>query len=239
MKLILRFSQLVVLAGLSLASTARADTLTVNWNNDSNTKITDSDGTTPLSQGAAGTNSDGDLIQLGFYDAGTSADPFLGNWVPLTGAGPSLTTIGDSADLSGAGAGIFQFNTFFATGTNSVDVYVNGFDNGFYTTLAGITVTSSAPPAGVFLAIRFYNTHDGTSGLFNAVADPTDTDWAWKTPDNVSVLNLALTDSGLVWQNAATPFSTTLPVAAIPEPSSLALIGCGVALLPLLRRRKA
>jgi PEP-CTERM motif len=227
-----------------------ADTLTINWNNDSATKLFNVDGITPLSQGSPTLNNDGFLIQLGYFnDPSNTVNLFDGTWTPLTGAtAVKPTTIGDSADLTGAGAGIFQFNTFFNTGTNNVDVYVNGLDSGAYTTQSAVTITKSGvtpdfagstPPQNQVLAIRFYNTNDNSGGTnYNTV---TDTGWQWKVPDNVTSLNLTLADAGLQWEDPQNTFrvSPTLVTTAIPEPSTYASALLGFALFGVgaIRRR--
>lgn len=44
-------------------------------------------------------NGDGAILQLGYYTASTTSDPFSGDWVPMTGPGtPFPTTIGDSGN---------------------------------------------------------------------------------------------------------------------------------------------
>jgi hypothetical protein len=243
MKSTITYFQLgVVLVGLTLASVAKGDTATVNFTSETK-KVFDADGTTALTAGNTGVNNDGDLIQLGYYDGATSVDPFLGNWVPLTGAGLSLTTFGDTSD-PGSNPGVdgqFGFNTFFSTGSSTVQVFDPDPLNapGNYQTLSSISITSSLPASGQILSIRFYDTHAGTSGLFNAVADPTNSNWLWKTPDNVSTPTMSLLDNGLIWEGtAASAFKTTLPVL-VPEPSSFALIACAALLVPIFRRRKA
>src|ERR1700736_2279057 len=164
----------------AFAQVANADSLTVNWNNDSSTLLRNAAGTA-LSQGSAGTNNDGTLIQLGYFSTGTTSSNFSGTWIPITGVTSiGKTTIGDSADLSGAGNGIFQFNTFFATGTSNVDVYVNGFDSGYYQTHSSATITITTPPNKQVLAIRFFDSNAGT-GMYNTVSSDT---WKWVSPDN-------------------------------------------------------
>jgi hypothetical protein len=235
----------VALTLLLAGRLAFADNLTINWNNDANSLLRNSSNAA-LFQGAAGTNNDGALIQLGYFSSGTSANNFLGTWIPLTGAtAVGRTTIGDSADLTGAGAGIFQFNTFFATGTSNVDVYANGLDSGYYQTHSSISIagTPTPNPANLqVLAIRFYDTNAGTTGFFNTVSSDATT-WQWHTPDNVTVINIDLTGSlaTLEWQDAANPFKTTLPTA-IPEPSTLACLllgGAGTLALGARRRFKS
>jgi hypothetical protein len=229
---------ITVIAAATVASVARADNLTVNWNNDSSTLLRNA-ANVALSGGSPGSNNDGTLIQLGYFSTGTAANNFAGIWTPITGA-TSLgkTTIGDSADLSGAGNGIFQFNTFFATGTSNVDVYVNGFDSGYYQTHSSISITSSLPPNQQILAIRFFDSNSGT-GMYNTVSSDT---WKWSSPDNVSIINidLAASSATLEWESVAafgltgTEFKTVLP---IPEPSTYALMFIGALGMMVLRRR--
>src|SRR6202030_3313366 len=111
-----------------------------------------------LTQGTANVNTDGDLIQLGYFSAGTAGNNFAGTWTPLTGAGGLNTSIGDSPDLSGLGNGRIGFTTTFHFSSSQVDVYdAAAPDPGHYLTQSSITI-SSQPAAGQVLAIRFYDT---------------------------------------------------------------------------------
>jgi hypothetical protein len=234
------FSVALAIAGVHTTSAqTAASTTSVDWFNDSTTLLKDQFGTA-LSAGAAGQNN-GDLIQLGYYDGATALDPFLGNWVPLTGAGPAVTTIGDSSNgTPDLGPGLFDFSTTtFHWMSSSVDIYDPAFAAAPYTTTSSVAIDGSHPPVGQLLSIRFYNTNTvGLLTLFNAVSEST---WTWATPSDAgTVLNAMDLAAGTpIWQDAVHPFETTLPALAIPEPSSLALLGCaGIGLIPIFRRRK-
>jgi PEP-CTERM motif len=245
-----------ILGFLSLLATmgsafSQANT-TVNWSNfsfDSATQnavlFRDSSGN-PLSQGTGNVNTDGSLVQLGYYDAGTVANPFAGNWIPLTGFGPTLhTSVGDSGSnptSGGSGAGIIDFVTVFNLGTSSAVVYPG--DSGTYATQSSISITSTTPPNGQILSIRFYNTTNGT-GLYNAVSA---SDWQWQTPTTTgggAIVNLLIADAfadgaggslaDLIWQaGGSNAFKTVIPV---PEPSTFVLLGLGAIGMMGLRRR--
>ena len=200
----------------------------------------------PLGQGTANLNSDGMLIQLGYFSMGTAAANFAGTWIPITGFGTTLprTSIGDSADLSGAGNGVLAFTTVFRSTSNLVQVFDPGAgDVGTYTSQSSITITSTTPPSGQILAIRFYNTATGTSGLFNTVSSD---NWMWQSPTDAGsnvLLNLvsAAAAGTLEFQSTATfgAGSNFMTVIAIPEPSVTGLIGLGGLGLVLAYRRRA
>ena len=104
----------LMMAGVVSAS-AQSST-TVDWSNSASTLLRDSAGAA-LTQGSATVNSDGRLVELGYFTTATTADKFSGSWIPLTSAGSlPRTAIGDSFNLTGAGDGVIQFNTFFEVG---------------------------------------------------------------------------------------------------------------------------
>lgn len=237
------------------------DTTTVNWGNFSNTPATQSAilfrdaAGTPLSQATANTNSDGMLVQLGYYTGATAANSFTGTWVPITGAATvSRTSIGDAFNNNGgggngSGAGVIDFQTFFGPGTGDPThpfVYDPNF-SGSYQTLSSISISNSAPPNGQIMSIRFYDTTTGSSGSYNAVSAD---GWTWQSPNTAGggIVNISVATvfaaGGLEWESfdnfsiahAIGDFKT---VIAIPEPSSFALLGLALAAIPLLRRRKA
>src|SRR5438477_10323267 len=112
---------------LLFAVSGRAqNTTTVNWFNNGTTLLLDINGVA-LSQGTATINTDGMLVQLGYFSTGTDASNFSGMWTPITGfGGAGHTSIGDSSDLSGSGNGVIAFNTFFTQGSSTVQVYDAG-----------------------------------------------------------------------------------------------------------------
>src|SRR5437764_27167 len=125
---------------LACGNAVAQNQVTVNWSNDSSTLLRDQLNN-PLTTGAAG-NSNGDLVQLGYYDAATALNPFLGNWVPLTGAGLALTTIGDSPNGIDLPAGRIGFSTTFSVGSNNVAVIDADFiHTSAYLTQSSLSVT--------------------------------------------------------------------------------------------------
>lgn len=232
-------------AGLCLS---HGQTTTVNWDNFSGTPsnqdallFRDSSGVA-LTQGVATSNTDGALIQLGYFSGGTTANNFAGTWIPITGFGPTLhTSIGDSPDLSGGGLGIIFFNTFFSLNTNDVQVY-SPFpptpDPGAYITQSSIQITNTTPPNNQVLAIRFYDTTTGTSGNYNTVSAD---DWLWQTPNTsgpiVSInleTNVFFGGAPLEFEDFNNPFETAI---LIPEPSTYALLMLGLLGAAIGRRR--
>lgn len=220
---------LLVLAVVAVCSFSRAQaqvtaasTTSVDWFNNASTLLRDQNGT-PLSQGSPTLNTDGALVQLGYYNAATTANNFAGTWVPLTGAvSASQTSIGDSTDLTGIGAGRIGFTTVFRGLTNVVEVFDPGLDAGFYTTTSSVVISATTPPAGQILSIRFYNTANAAAGFYNAVSSDA---WTWLVPtDSGSGVLLNLTTATLEFQDAANPFLTTI---AIPEPTSVTLCVVG------------
>ena len=254
----------LIATGMSFAQ----DTTTVNWGNFSANSTTQNailfrDGSgNALSQGVAANNTDGMLVQLGYFTGATAANNFTGSWVPLTGAvfnslptQPARTSIGDAFNNnggggSGSGNGVIDFQTFFALGVgadNMPFVYDPNF-SGSYQTQSAVTVSNTTPPNGQILSIRFYDSTTN-SGHYNTVSADS---WAWQSPNtsgggqvNISIATLFNDGPGgsladLEWESVSmfglngTEFKTVLP---IPEPSSLALLALGA--VPLLRRRKA
>ena len=151
----------------------------------------------------------GSLIEIGHFS--TSTANFQGMWASIASG-----TVGSGA---GNGAGFAEFS-----------VIVDNAEN------LGI-------PAGDQLGVRFYNAASvASSSRFNTVTDST---WTFPSLGGGGAppsINIAPADTGSVsdgspeWQGGPTSaFSTTL--TAVPEPSSAALLGLGMGVL-LLRRRK-
>jgi hypothetical protein len=179
-----------------------------------------SDGTTKLTSGGTGDN-DGAIIQLGYYSSATLANNFgtAGgtDWVALTGFGssnPSIdTTVGDGIGSTDAGL-VFSASSFLSS-------------------------SSSLPTAGTVLSLRIYSSTTSVSSptKYNAVSNDS---WLWLTPATTpGVIDMDLTTTaGLVWQDAANPFKTSLTApAAIPEPTTYALLGMGLLGLVAYRRK--
>jgi hypothetical protein len=235
-KLALALCALTIFSIRGVFAQTDASTTTIDWSNDGNTLVKD-ENNVALSTGAAG-NSNGALIQIGYYDGATSANQFLGTWVPLTGAGPALTTIGDSPDGNDLAAGRFGFTTTFHFTTNSgnnkpVDVFDSSFDTAAYTTMSSIPITSTAPPSSQILSIRIYNVGETR---FNAVSN---NNWMWQTPTDAgtNLPAISLTQAGIVWEDSAHPFQTFL-FTAVPEPSSIVLLALGTGALAFGYRRR-
>lgn len=207
----------LLVSACATASVYAQSTTTVNWFNSSATAFKDSNGTALL-QGAAGTNSDGMLVQLGYYSNATSTNKFAGTWVPLTGVtGSTRTTIGDSRNLQGSGNGVIAFNTFFLDASQTVQVYDPDFDNGAYQTKSSLTISSTTPPAGQILAIRFYDTGDGASGHYNAVSSA---NWTWNPPSPGSdPVSIDASAAGLDFEDSANPYKTSLRITPNPTPT--------------------
>lgn len=188
-----------------------AVTTSVSFGNSTGTELRDNSGNL-LSGGAAITQHDGAVVQIGYYALATTLDPFAGNWVAMTGPGTAyLNTIGDG----GPGvAGRIKTTSIFSLGS----------------------LAFSEPSNTTPLAVRFYDsTSIATSTYFNAVSNTTGS-WNWVTPtDPQPFIGLLLSDPGFVWQDgSASAFRTTIP---IPEPSSSALLALhGLGALAVRRR---
>lgn len=210
-----------VLLGPGFAKAQSLNTTSVDWFNNSSTLFRDAAGN-PLFQGAVNLNNDGALVQLGYFSNATPGDNFAGTWIPLTGFGAApRTTIGDSPDLTGLGAGRIGFNTVFFFGSNLAEVFDPAFDIGAYQTQSSVSITTTSsggtPPPGQVLAIRFFNTN-GTGGQYNTVSADS---WLWAAPTaQTSSVLLNVGTASLRWEDPANPFLTT-----IPEPSTYALLG--------------
>jgi len=206
-----------------------------------------------LSQGVPTQNTDGFLVQLGFFEGSTGANNFTGTWRPLTGAvfsqlptQPARTSIGDSSNNTGAGNGVISFQTFFLSGENQPFVYDPAFA-GAYQTQSSITITNTTPPSGQVLAIRFYDTTNGASGFYNTVSAD---NWTWQAPNtpgggqvNIVMANNFTNPGGAVPPlefesfpafGAAGDFRT---VILVPEPSTYALLMVGLMGAAFARRR--
>ncbi len=178
----------------------------------------------------AGTNADGDgaIIQVGYFDAATTADNFAGNWVALTGIGGAnsaygSTSVGDSGGFLGNGNASFIVSFVVGSGTSG---------NGLVSLVTGVTP----------LAFRFFDSTSSTSASYNTVSSDS---WIWQTPaDAPSQPSITMSDGDtLVWESISkfsqapgTAFRIVLP---IPEPSTFALIGLtGLIALGVARRAR-
>jgi hypothetical protein len=239
-------SLLLVISCGTIASSQTVTTVVAS--NGSSALLRDFTGN-PLSQGSPTLNHDGMLIQLGYYSSASISNNFgTGiDWIPLTSATPSntsqRTTIGDSFNLTGAGDGRLSFTQIiFQTGTSTVDIF-DPSDSGHYTSTSLLPTTLVTPPASQVLSIRFFDTQTGTSGRYNAVSAD---NWLWKTPDSTGAqtvfINIDISSSVLEWQDPGNAFKTSIPLAAIPEPTTIgAGLLCAASLVcsAAWRRRKA
>lgn len=198
---------------LNLSSAIFASSTRVEWSNSQTTRLGDFFGN-PLKGGTIA-DYDGARLQLGYYTEASIENPFIGNWVPLTGRIDDLypSSIGDKGNLA---SGRFNIST--------------SFDADFPLNL---------PDSDTPLSIRFYDSFSPlVSSKFNAVSS-TSGMWNWISPtDPQSVMIISLTDPNLVWQaGAGSAFKTQINVN-IPEPSSICLtMGfCSLA-IGVLRRK--
>ena len=222
----------------SLQGALFADITTVNFDSGSKTVFDQNTAASNALTGGTTADGNGTVLQLGYYSGASIANNFLENWIPLSGetslntaliAGASpaetynKTSIGD-LNVNGAGNGTFGLSLDFIAGSG--------------------TSGNSLPSTGIPLSIRFYNsTTIASSTFFNVVSDDL---WVWKTPTTPpQVVNISLDNLGLEWQSIAqgqaanTAFHTTIALAAIPEPSTLALVGLALGFAPVAWLRRS
>ena len=199
-------SAMLLLGFDAVANAAATTQITLAANN----VVFKNNGGVALSSGTAA-DGDGTILQLGYYTVATTADPFAGNWVPMTGPGTSFqTTMGDYGNNPN---GVFKLTLLFTAGS------------------LGFT----APVDGTPLALRFYDsTSIATSTYFNAVSDTTGA-FNWVAPaEPKSTASLTFLTSGVIWQDgSSSSYRTTI---AVPEPSYLLLSLLGLGALTVRRR---
>ena len=197
----------MLLLGLNAAASAAA---TFQVTLGANSVVFKNNGGTALSSGTSA-DGDGTVLQLGYYTASTTLDPFSGSWVAMTGPGTSYqTTMGDSGNNPN---GVFKLTILFTAGS----------------------LLFTAPADGTPLALRFYDsTSIATSTYFNAVSDTTGA-FNWVTPaEPKSTAALTFLTPGVVWQDGSgSAYRTTI---AVPEPCSLLLSVLGLGALAVRRR---
>ncbi|HJT80857.1 MAG TPA: hypothetical protein VJ719_06650, partial [Chthoniobacterales bacterium] len=197
----------------------------------------------PLSGGTP-LNGDGTVLELGYFSTATVANNFAGSWVALSGES-SLNTAVIPGGLPANPTG----ETYNQTSIG--DLTANGASNATFAIslnfVLGNPTSGNSMPANTTtpLALRFYNnTTIASSTYYNVVSDDL---WLWKTPTQVgSNVTVSLDDVNLEWlsifegQNANTAFHTTIPLAAVPEPGSIAaaILAGATVLLGALRRRR-
>ena len=200
--------------------------------------------------GGTSANGNGTVLQLGYYDAATIANNFLGNWVALSGegslnnavipGGASVNPTNETYNQTSIGDLFANFNGSGHDGTGAFAITLN-FTAGSNTSGNSLPNSNTIP-----LALRFYNgTTIANSTFYNVVSDDL---WLWKTPNTPPVnVNMSLQDVGLEWlsislgQNTNTAFHTTVSLAAVPEPSTWATGALTLTALGLAayRRRRA
>lgn len=207
---------------LTAASGAFAATTTIAFDSGFTSLLyTSAAKTTPLTAGNANTNHDGAILQLGYYTAATSTNPFSGTFIALTGptslntafSGINNTTIGDDY-TQGAGDGNFAITLIFTAGSAASG--------------------NSLPAAGQILAMQFYNnTTIPTSTAYNVASNSA---WTWATPQDGAAapsLIYSFGNANTVWLGGA----STAYYTSIPEPSSLVFGAIGLAGLVWMVRR--
>lgn len=198
-------------------------------------------GTTALS---AGTSAEGDgaIVELGYYSLGTVSNPFAGTFIALSGVESANT--GKVSSSYSATETINQ--TSIGDTTSETGGLTNGiFSIGFSLITGSVTQGMNLPAVGTPLVIKFFNSAIlANATYFNAVSDSL---WVWPTAGtspSEPLLTASLNDAGLSWysvavagQSGTSDFHTT--VSAVPEPTSIALLGGGLLLLgSVMRRRK-
>jgi hypothetical protein len=174
--------------------------------NDEDTLIRDSSGV-PLWAGDPQFSNDGTAMQVGYYDQGTVANPFLGKWIALTGEESSNGYFFTIGDTPGAGLADGRIETSFFLQEQTI----HGFD--------------FPPSTSIPLAIRFYNNFSVfASQNFNTVSN-TSGEWNWKN-ENQALIGLIIWDAAnpaLAWEGGpGSAYRTTIPIG-VPEPSALLL----------------
>ena len=158
--------------------------IVIHWSTDlklgSEVFLQNSDGT-PISSGK-GYNGDGCLVTLGYFDQSNDANPFLGNWIPLT----TGTKFGDSSTGYGFPDGHFYVTSIFSKNSDVVEIYPS--EPAYYEAFAPHPITSTLPAPGTPICIRFYDSQEITVDTkFNTVTGP---NWKWPAfssgiPDNL------------------------------------------------------
>jgi len=125
---------------------------------------------TPITAGKV-YNGDGALVTLGYFDQGSTANPFAGNWIPLT----TGTKFGDSSTGYGYPDGHFFATSIFSRNSDVVEIYPS--EPAYYETFAPHPITGSLPAVGTPICIRFYDSHELTVDTkYNTVTGP---EWNW------------------------------------------------------------
>jgi hypothetical protein len=227
--------RLFVIASLllaAIASHAQNTTATVTWSYSEpvgSLTIYGPNGTTPLA-GAAGSNGGvGFVLQLGYYTGATSANAFLGTWVPVFGPGTSNSLFST--------AGMGDDGATQETGTNDEFSFTGTVTSATASTEVGL------PSPGQIMSIRYYNaTSLAASTYFGAISDPSGgSAWLWQPPvasPSVADNTYSFADTGVVYQTGVGEPETN--VSFVPEPTALSLIAgaMGVGAMALQRRKR-
>ena len=180
----------------------------------------------PISAGKV-YNGDGALVTLGYFDQGSTANPFAGNWIPLT----SGTKFGDSSTGYGYPDGHFFATSIFSKNSDVVEIFPS--EPAYYETFAPHPITGSLPAAGTPICIRFYDSHELTVDTkYNTVTGP---DWTWPAFSSGIPENLYLKVSNNPkpfnsrWQYGYTfQFPSTPAIASEPVNQELPLFDLNV-----------
>lgn len=204
-----------VILGVSLASLLRATPqITIIWGTttiDGSAELLKDEDGNPLSAGVRG-NGDGDLVELGYFSNGTTVDPFLGEWIPLT----RKTHVGDSSSGYGFNDGMFVFTTNFLKNRDYVVVYPT--EPKEFEESPGFTISSTTPPPGTPICIRFYDKPTLGGAKYNTV---TGLQWLWPSfpsgssiPSNhyfkISNSSSSSWKTGAIFEDPSNPFKTSL-----------------------------
>lgn len=238
-----KFKSLAFAVTLSITSGSLfAATLAVNFDS-GGLSVRNNGGATPITAGSPNVNFDGGIIQLGYFNASSDNNNFLGTFIPLSGEGSTN----------------FVSNTVFDTtvGDDFNQGFGPPFDGQFQISLTYNDAQHSALPAtGTVLSIRIYNqTSIAASSHFMTLSNNS---WKWKdlksgVPSPTDAVNISFADPGVLRQEnrlgsgglTSTPGGTTVSgdpqanIAIVPEPTSAGLLMLGLVSLASRRRRAA
>ncbi len=187
------FPAIVLCAGASWGMAQNSVSVAWQNSNAANTRLKDLNGAAELTAGAAAVG-DGAVLQLGYYTNGTSAAPFAGSFVALTGKSSANTELASTSvgDAPGGTSGRFSLISTFVQDSGSSG--------------------QNLPAAGIPMVIRFYNRATIVASThFNEVSSGT-ASWQWKAPSLApgGLILISLSDAGLIWRGV--PFQTSEPV---------------------------
>ena len=125
--------------------------IVIHWANDKKTGeevFLQKENGEPVSAGKS-YNGDGSLVVLGYFDDSDTANPFRGDWIPLTPG----TRVGDSSTGYGFPDGHFFVTSVFTKDSDTVQIYPT--EPAFYETNAPHPITPNLPAQGTPIYIRF------------------------------------------------------------------------------------